>query len=250
MGPPGWSRVAGVERNMVGWALKPPLPAAALPLFGLLGLLSGSASGQTATPSPSPAGPENGDGSAASREEANPAPKRLRLDVERHVSERLARDRDVPRFETQVEVVGKSPQVMLNRFFGGVDLECGPAAAPPNGGAPSEVEMREARMHPSPTMDFAALAKAIADKLKRPGPDRYFLYRRTTRSRVSYELREGRLPASDLYLPGATHELVDAFPDLASGTKALRRMESGFASPRSPDAPPPAPWQTSTCRPR
>jgi hypothetical protein len=233
---------------MVDAARKPPSPAAGL---ALLCLLSGAASAQVAaTASPSPPAPEPAEASAGGPQ-ASPAPPRLRLDVDRQVGERLDKDRDVPRFETQVEVVGKSPQAMLNRFFGGVDLECGPAAAaPPGGGAPSEIESREARLHPSPTADFVGLARAIADKLRRPGADRYFLYRRTAGSDVSYELREGRLSASSLYLPGTTYELVDAFPDAASGTKALHRMERGFVSPRGPDVPPPQPWQTSTCRPK
>jgi len=232
---------------MVGTA-RTPSPAAVL---ALLCLLSGTASAQVAaTASPSPPAPE-APGTPPAGPPPSPDPTRLRLDVDRHVGDRLDRDRDVPRFETQVEGVGKSPQAMLNRFFGGVDLECGPAGAPPpGGGAPSEIETREARMHPSPTADFVGLARTIVDKLRRPGAERYFLYRRTTGSDVSYELRDTRIPASGLYLPGTTYELVDAFPDAGSGTKALHRIERGFAGPRSPDAPPPQPWQTSTCRPR
>src|SRR5262249_32288732 len=134
--------------------------------------------------------------------------------------------------------------------FGGIDLECGPSEAPPNGGAPSEVEMREARLHPGPTMDFVSLARTLADKLKHPGPDRFFLYRRRAGDDVSCELRAGRRPASELYLPGTTYELVDGFPDAASATKALRRMEQGLSTTRGPDVPPTQPWQTSTCRPR
>jgi len=229
-------------------ARRPPSPAVTL---AVLGLLAGTAKGQTgAAPSPRPAEQQD-DGTTTGKGEAKakPAPKRLRLDVERHVERRLAQDGDVPRFETRVDVVAKSPQLMLNRFFGGVDLECSPAGAPPGGGAPTELEMREARWHPSPGIDFLALARAIADKLKAVGPDRYFLYRMRTGDDVNYVLREGRLPPSQLYTPGTTYELVDAFPDLSSATRAWRRMERGYPTPTAAEVPPPAAWQTSTCRP-
>jgi hypothetical protein len=159
-----------------------------------------------------------------------------------------------PRFTTHVEVVGKSPQLMLNRFFGGIEYDCTPGGAPPGGGAPTHVEMREARWHPSPTADFeGALLKLLGAvfKDKTRGEDRYFLYRVKSKDGVSYLLRDGRLPERVLYAtPGTTYELVQGFPNPKDGAKALWRLERGFATAESPDAPPPADWQTSTCRPR
>jgi hypothetical protein len=203
----------------------------------VVGLLGGRAEAQSPSPPPTP----------------TPAPGRLKLDIDRHVEQRLAEEerKGTPRFETQVEVVGKSPQVMLDRYFGGVDLECPPGGAPPDGGAPSEVEMREARWHLSPYADFLALGKFIADKLNGKGgkAERYFLYRVRAGDKVSYLLREGRAPDTLLYgAPGTTFELVDAFPDLDSGTRAWRRMERGFPTPVGPTASPPAAWQATTCR--
>jgi hypothetical protein len=224
--------------------------AAALAIAGLLG---GRAEAQSGNPPP----PDSqGEGAAAGTDRPTPAPGRLRLDIDRHVEERFAQDerRGIPRFETHVEVVGKSPQAMIDRFFGGVDLECTPGGAPPGGGAPSHIEMREARGHPRPTADFqAALVKVVTelfkDKLK--GPERYFLYRVRNKDGVSYLLREGRVPDKVLYsTPGTTYELIEAFSDTKSGARALRRRERGFATAVAPSAPPPADWQTSTCRPR
>src|SRR5262245_26649604 len=119
--------------------------------LAVAGLLSGAAEGQDPSPSPSPS--------------PSPAPKRLRLDIDRLVKERFEEDerKGIPRFETHVEVVGKSPQAMIDRFFGGIEYDCTPGGAPPGGGAPTHVEMREARWHPSPSADFeAALLMLLA----------------------------------------------------------------------------------------
>lgn len=208
--------------------------------FAVAALLSGRTDAQTTTPEPTP----------------TPAPKRLRLDIDRLVKERLEEDqrKGILRFETRVEVIGKSPQVMLDRFFGGIEYDCRPGGAPPGGGAPSHIEMREARWHPSPSADFeAALLKLIAEafKGKMRGEDKYFLYRVNAKGVVSYLLREGRVPDALLYArPGTTYELIRAYADTKSGAKALRRLERGFATPEGSSAPPPADWQTSTCRPR
>jgi hypothetical protein len=160
----------------------------------------------------------------------------------------------IPRFEDRVEVVGKSPQVMIDRFFGGIEYDCTPGGAPPGGGAPTHIEMREARWHPSPSMDFQSALIALAAQVfknKTRGPDKYFLYRVDAKGEVSYVLREGRIPDAVLYAtPGTTYELLRSYPDTKDGVKALHRLERGFATPDAKDAPPPADWQTSTCRPR
>jgi len=203
-------------------------------VLAVSGVLGGRAAAQSASPTPSPSP--------------------LTLDVEKHVDQVLAEEasKGTPRFETTIEVVGKSPQIMLERFFGGVDLECGPVGSvPPGGGAPTVAETRAFRPHPSPSVDFAALGRAVAKKLKGKGPEKYFLYRLLSKGGEKYLLREGRLPASWLdSLPGTRFDLVAAFPDLDSGVKGWKRMERGFPSPVSPDVPPPEPWATTTCRPK
>jgi hypothetical protein len=184
-----------------------------------------------------------------------PAPKkrvgRLRLDVAKHV-EKVLRERDtsgLPRYEDAVEVRAKSPQLMLERFFHELDLDCGA----PSTGAPTEVEMRASRYHPAPYMDFTALAQAVAKvfKSKSTEPPRYFLYRVRGANGVSYEVREGLIPQSmQLNAPGTSYELVEGFRDLKSATAAWRRLVRGFAGP-SPkvDTTPPPPWVTTPCRP-
>jgi hypothetical protein len=232
----------------------PRRPGSSAAVVALASVLSASAAAQVPTPS---ATPRVESPSPSPSPSASPSPPlRLRLEIERHVEEVLAEDekKGVPRFETRVEVVGKSPQLMLNRFFGGIEYDCTPGGAPPGGGAPTHVEMREARWHPTPTADFeAALVKLLGEvfKSKTAGDERYFLYRVKTKNDVRYLLREGRLPDTVLYAtPGTTYELVQGYADPKSGAKALWRLERGFPTAEAGKAPPPADWQTSTCRPR
>jgi hypothetical protein len=158
--------------------------------------------------------------------------------------------RGIPRFETQVEVTGKAPQAMLDRFLEGIESDCKPGGAPPGGGAPTHVEMREARWHPAASADFIPLLKLLVGTVKGRGEEKYFLYRVNVKGRVSYLLREGRLPDAMAYAaPGTTFELIKGYADANGGAKGLRRLERGFATPEGPSAPPPADWQTSTCRP-
>jgi hypothetical protein len=195
---------------------------------------------------------------AAQDARPTPSPSPLTLDVEKHVDQVLAEEasKGTPRFETTIEVVGKSPQIMLERFFGGVDLECGPlGSVPAGGGAPTVAETREFRPHLPPSADFgamiAALGQAVAKKLKGKGPEKFFLYRIRNKDGERFLLREERVPPSWLdSLPGTRLDLVAAFPDLDSGVKGWKRMERGFGTPTAPDAPPPQPWQTTTCRPK
>jgi hypothetical protein len=182
-----------------------------------------------------------------------PSPSPIVIDVDRHVDQVLEEEakKGPPRFQTTIEVYGKSPQIMLERFFGGVDLECVPGGAPPGGGAPTEVEMRAVRPHPAPYVDFAALGMAVAKKLKGKGPERYFLYRVRNKERVNYLLREGRVPPGTIgALPGVAYDLIAAFPDTDSAVRGWKRMERGFPTAEGSDASPPPPWQTTTCRPR
>jgi hypothetical protein len=183
-------------------------------------------------------------------EQAKPPSSGLRLDVDKHV-ERLLADRErsaIPRFETSIEVLGKPPQVMLERFFRGLDMECGPVPW----SAPTDVEMRTVRHLPTFYYDLAALAGALARRLKEKGPDRYLLYRVRRAGGVSYWLREDRIPDAMLFnSPGTTFELTATFPDVDSAVKGFRRMERGFETPRpTVSASPPPPWVTTPCRPR
>jgi hypothetical protein len=207
-------------------------------VLAILGVLGGRASAQSASPTPSPSP--------------------LTLDVEKHVDQVLAEEanKGTPRFETTIEVVGKSPQIMLERFFGGVDLECGPVGSvAPGGGAPTVAETRAFRPHLPPSADFGALiasvGQAVAKKLKGKGPEKYFLYRLRSNNGERYLLREGTVPPSWLdSLPGTRFDLIAAFPDLDSGVKGWKRMERGFPSAVGSSAPPPEPWATTTCRPK
>jgi hypothetical protein len=147
--------------------------------------------------------------------------------VDKHVERLLADPQKggLPRFETSIEVIGKSPQVMFERFLNGPDLGCGPTV----------------RNLLGPYFDLAALVRL----LKKKGPDRYFLYRVRRSGDVSYWLREDRIrDALLLTAPGVTFELVTAFPDLGSATEGWRRMERGFKTARPPSA-----WVMIPCRP-
>lgn len=154
---------------------------------------------------------------------------------------------EVPRFESSIEVVGESPESILDRRLRGLDLEC----APGGGGAPTEAETRAVRPHPAASADLLALGKLIAQKAKGRGPDRFFLYRVRRGDTVAYTLREGRMPESEFYnTTGASFELFEAFSDVKQATAALSRMERGFDSAVNPDSRGPIPaWVTSPCRP-
>jgi hypothetical protein len=154
----------------------------------------------------------------------------------------------IPRFESFIEVVGDSPQAILDRRLRGVELECGPAG----GGPPTEAETRAVRPHPSPYADFVPLAKAIAAKLKGKGTPRYFLYLVRRPSDVTFIVRDGRISDAEFYnTTGATFELIEGFSDATAAATALRRMERGFETPVSEtSAAPVPPWSTAPCRPK
>jgi hypothetical protein len=174
-------------------------------------------------------------------------PAGLRLDVEKHVKEQAeaARTAGLPRFSERVDVHGTTPQAMLERHLEGQRLDCGPTGA--GSGAPTELEMRDARPIPSPYADFLPLVNLLRKAIDKRKAPRYFVYRATRGEEVTYALREGPMPASMLYaVPGTRFELVEGFVRLGDARRALRRLERGFgrAVPRS-DASPPAPWMTA-----
>ena len=171
--------------------------------------------------------------------------KRLKLDIDRLVKERLDQDADQPRFEENVDVVARSPDALLGRFVEGADLDCEPAGV----GAPTEVEMREVRPGNSPSLDLLAIAGAVLSKLKKKGAPRYFVYRVTRAGKASYLLREGEAPRGWQPGPeGAIIELVEGFPDRGSAVAAWRRLERGLPGPPTEASPPP-PFLATTCKP-
>ena len=186
------------------------------------------------SPSPSP-----------TPEPAPLTPRRLRLDVERHVESVMqSRDDGTPRFQESVDVLGRPPDVVLEEQLREFDLECGPGIGPP-----THVESREARPHPAPFMDWSALAKYLAGVVSQPGPPRYFLYSIQRPGGVEYLLREGRLTLAPGQQPITALQLVGSFPDLASAVRGFQRMERGFGDPQRADAAEPAPpWSTAPCR--
>jgi len=227
--PVGRARLAQLRRGVPVWLAL----AAVLARLG-----SAAAPAQVAAPSPEPTATPS------------PTPAPLRLEVERQI-EKVLDEREkkgLPRFETSVEVVGKSPQAMLARHLREFDFECGPDG----GGPPTEAEMRAVRPHPAPYLDFLALAQHLAAKAKRGAPNRFFLYRVRRGTDVSYSVREGVIPDSEFYnTTGTSFEMVEGFPDLKAATAAWRRMERGFDRPApTVSGSPLPPWSTSPCRPK
>lgn len=182
--------------------------------------------------------------SAAPDEEPKQPPRRLELDVERHVERVLEKDHRL-RFEERVEVVARSPQQLLQRFVEGAELDCEPAGV----GAPTELEMRDVRPGPAPYVDLLALAGAALAQLKKKGPPRFFVYRVTRGGKASYLVREGEGPKGGPAGPGGVSiELVDSFPDRKSALAAWQRLERGLKGPPTEASPPP-PFLSSACRP-
>jgi hypothetical protein len=185
----------------------------------------------TPSPKPSPRGP-------------------LRLDIDAEVDKLLERDatQGIPRFESSVDVEGKTPDERFRQQLKGYDVDCGPGG----GGPPNEAEMRAVRPHNSPSADFLGLARFLGGKLKKKNQEqRFFLYRVQLGPGVSYIVREGHIGAAELAnTVGATFEEIAGFPDAKSAAEAERRMEQGFATPTSSGPTSPAPnWVTTNCRP-
>jgi hypothetical protein len=215
---------------------------------GVISLLSVSAPAAPQS-APSEAGASGAPKQTETQERKQEPRRRLRIDVEKHVERVLEAHGETPRFETTVEVEGKSPEAMFESHLRGFDLECGPTA----GGAPTEAETRAVRPHPSPYVDLAALAQVLMGKLKGKGKgaDRYYLYRVRRGGEVSYALREEKVPESSRQaIAGTTFELIETFDDLKTAAAAWRRLERGFEGPLpTTSASPTPPWVTANCRP-
>jgi len=187
-----------------------------------------------ATPSPSP----------------TPSPAPIREIVEQEAEKIVQKEmrEGVPRFEDRVDVLGKTPQMMLERFFGGAEVECG--ALP--GGVPSESDMRDARPMPAQAIDLMGAAQALLKALKGEdkGPPKYFLYRVRKANDARYELREGKIPVAWMYggINGSTFELLQGFSDRDTAVRGLRRMEKGFLTPTPLASERESPWVYKTCR--
>ena len=197
-------------------------------------------------PLPGAAAAQDDYGGVTARPTARPTPRApIRTQIDAHVDELVEKQENVPRFQTSVDVLGRSPQDVVDRYFRGFDVECGPPS-----GVPTHVEMREAaRYAPPPTLDFLALGQALARALASGGQDRFFLYRVHQKEGVSYVLREGPMPTVALHVAGADYELVRAFPTREEGARAWRQLERGQAVTAMPDATPIPDWIKTNCRP-
>jgi hypothetical protein len=169
--------------------------------------------------------------------EGTPRP-RLRLDIDGRVKERL--DRDPPRFE--LEVVGTTPQAALEQHLKSFDVLCGAS----DHGAPTLLDMAGQRPGPSASVRLDQLLGPLLlgafTKLKKSGPDRYFVYRVSGPNGAHFLMREGPIPEPQRFVPGGVIELVIAYPDRKAAAHAWRRLERGFGTPeavlqRNPCAP-------------
>jgi len=161
--------------------------------------------------------PSPPDESAAQPSPTPSPPPRLRLDIEKN-TQRVLDAHPVPRFETSVDVEARSPQDLLDRHF--QDLPCGAV-----GGVPMQAAGRPTT---SPSVDFMAVARAIGEKLRKKGPDRYFIYRIREGERVHHSLRDGPVPSDWLSgVNGTLYELVAAYPDREEAVRALHHQEQG-----------------------
>jgi hypothetical protein len=180
-----------------------------------------------------------------------PTPTPLRLDIDRHVSELLARHgtTGLPRFEETIEVVERA-QPALDDLLRGRDLACGPTA----GGPPPVSDLNAYRGATIPVhADFLAVGKLLwkgLSRLRHPKP-RWFLYRVRREDAVRFVLREGELPTAQRYAAaGTTWEELARFHDRDGAADALRRLERGFATAeRRSNGDPLPPWVATTCRP-
>ena len=204
--------------------------------LALAALAAPRAFAQSPAPSPSPS------------PSASPAPIREIVEQEAEKIVQKEMREGVPRFEEQVEVFGKTPQMMLERFFGGAEVECGSLP----GGVPSESDMRGVRPMPGQALDFIGAAQQLLKALKGEdkGPPRYFLYRVRKADEARYELREGKIPVAWMYggVNGNTFELLQGFSDRDTAVRGLRRMEKGFLTPTPLASERESPWVYKTCR--
>jgi hypothetical protein len=152
-------------------------------------------------------------------------------------------------FEDHADVQGQTPASAWERHLKGFDALNGPTFS----SAPNVKEIREAaekaiweadyRQRRTPIVDFMPLLVEALSKLKGHGPPRYFLY--TLKRGVLLEpvLREQRLPATSLYLPGAIYEPVGEFANADEARRAFgvlaEALRKGRFDPTAITSPPP-----------
>lgn len=163
-------------------------------------------------------------------EDDKPVPARLTLEIERHV-DTVLREHEategLPRFETSIEVEGKEPQVLFERFLRDVDLEYGPTF--PSG--PTAAGSYDYRPRPPKKPNFLPFFQWLYRRSQKDLPPRYFVYRISGPAGVYATIRESRLPLGSLG-PGVFFELVGAFPDREAALEEYARVEQEAAAPK------------------
>ena len=185
--------------------------------------------------------------------DATPVPKRLRLDIERHVGDVLKHEQKPgrPRFEERIEVTDRA-QAALEALLRGAELACSPSST----GPPPTSELNRFKAVPIPPYaDFIAAAKALLKGLKRANQSRgapsWYLYGVRQGDALRLVVREGKLPISQrLRVPGTTWEEIGRFHDRGEATTALLRLERGFHTlARQTPGEPPHPYVSIKCLP-
>jgi len=166
---------------------------------------------------------------------APPAAQPLTINIDRAISEVVARMLAVPRFEERIEVHDRYREA-IDAYLRSADLACGASASRP----PAQDEMRRVggvQTPATPTADLLAAGKLLAEKVRglfgKKTP-RFFLYsvhRQDAPTHVVYVVRDGRISeGARASIPGTAWELVDSFADRDKAAQALSRLQRGFAS--------------------
>jgi hypothetical protein len=157
--------------------------------------------------------------------------RRLRLEIERHVScLDLGPPPELPRFEERVDVEGRTPEALLARFLEPQELLRG--ATP--GGAPSVAETQEYRPGATPGLNLLPVLKQLGQAVglvKSAGSEAvtgsFFLYRVRAATGDWPLVRDGRLPPGSLgAVPGVRFELLGEYPDWGAALSAYRRFDT------------------------
>jgi hypothetical protein len=168
----------------------------------------------------------------------------LTINMDKAVSEVVARMLAIPRFEEHIEVRDQY-QEALEAHLRAADLVCGATAS----GPPPQDEMNRFRgAQIPPHADLLAAGRLIAKKVKglfsKGGKKpRFFLYavrRKDEPTRAVYVVRDGPISeAMRASIPGTAWELVDRFAERDKAAEALTRLQRGvaFDSSKRDDAP-------------
>jgi len=166
----------------------------------------------------------------------SPAPPKspgLKLEIERHVEQVLDEHGKpkggldgLPRFEERIEVEGKVPQVMFERYLKDFDMELGPtfSSGPTVAESMEQLEGTPKSRETAPIAQFLPLLQWLGRKVRGEGPPKYFLYRVMTPEGIFVLLREDRLPPSAV-APGVLFELIGTYPDLKTALAEHKRLD-------------------------